>query len=393
MNTISPLIDEYNFHLFTIGGEAEKKHINEHRALYDRHFKSVHVEPRATMPAEKRLPGRALHALSHVQHGLPFMDASYYSADAVRNARRIVKEQRIDMLEVHSTHLAFFRKFLPDLPALLVSHNIESDLFPFWIPANVTGWQKYAIESIARISRANAHKVEIENAWSFDAMTFISPDDMNRVTAPVEKHYIPLCFPIKDVDYDAKPHDKLNLLWMGGFWWYPNAEGVMWFVREIFPRLKDSLDRLNICLHFTGAHPPDELKAIHDGEHVHVHGFVPSLDPILADAHLLFVPLLTGGGVRVKILEAMSNGIPVISTRKGCEGLGATDQVDIVIRDDAQAFADAIIELAEHRDRLSDMSRNARNLLASKYNLDECVKTKRMLYDKLTSPARRARTA
>lgn len=153
------------------------------------------------MPAEKGTLGRALHSLVHCFHGLPFMDASYFSVQAIQSARRIIKEKKIDLLEVHSSHLAFFRKFFPDLPAVLVSHNIESDLFPFWIPGHLKGWQKAAVTRIAEISRRNAQRVEIDNAWHFDAMTFISREDMDRVTAPVEKHYVPLCFPVKEVDY------------------------------------------------------------------------------------------------------------------------------------------------------------------------------------------------
>ncbi|WP_429324971.1 glycosyltransferase [Paraburkholderia sp. GAS348] len=383
MNALAPLVDEYDFHLFTIGGEEEKKKIEANHALYSRHFKSVHVEPRAAMPAEKGTLRRVLHSLVHTWHGLPFMDASYFSHSAIKSALKIIKEKKIDLLEVHSSHLAFFRKFAPELPAILVSHNIESDLFPFWIPAGLTGWQKAAVEKVAQISRRNAQRVEIDNAWKFDAMTFISQEDMNRITAPVEKHYLPLCFPVKDIDYRKKPADALNLLWMGGFWWYPNAEGVAWFIREILPLVKDKLEEHNIRLHFTGAHPPDDLKAIHDGQHIFVHGFVPSLDPILADAHLLFVPLLSGGGVRVKILEAMSNGIPVLSTSKGCEGLGAVDHRDIVICNTAREFADAMIELAQDHDKLALLSENARALLNSKYDLVACVDAKRRLYNKL----------
>lgn len=383
MNTLAPLVDDYDFHLFTIGGEEEQKKVAQHRELYERHFKSVHVEPRAPMPSDKTTAGRALHSLVHSLHGLPFMDASYFSRAAVRNARCIIREQHIDMLEVHTTHLAFFRKFARELPAVLVSHNIESDLFPFWIPGGLGGWQKLAVSKVAEISRRNARKVEIDNAWNFDAMTFISREDMERVTAPVEKHYIPLCFPVKPSDYDKKPKDAVNLLWMGGFWWYPNAEGVSWFVREILPLVKDRLAENNIRLQFLGANPPDDLKALHDGKHIFVHGFVPSIEPILDEAHLLFVPLLSGSGVRVKILESMSNGIPILSTSKGCEGLGAVDGRDLVIADTAADFAEAMIRLAQDAAQRAAMARNAQELLRTRYDLDACVDIKRHLYNKL----------
>lgn len=379
-NTLLPLSEAYEFHLFTIGGPADIEHVEMHRAEYDRYFHSVHVEPRASMPAEKGLVGRAVHSLRHAWYGLPFMDASYFSDSAVRNARKIVRKHGIDLMEIHSSHLAFFKRFLPGLPAVLVSHNIESDIFPFWIPQNLKGWKKLAVEKVATISRRNAHRVEIENAWGFEAMTFISLDDMNRVTADCVKKFIPLCLPVKEVDYEKKPEPPINLLWMGGFWWYPNAEAVIWFVREILPLVKDKLGEHNIRLHFLGAAPPEELKAAHDGANVMVHGFVESLDEILASTHLLFVPLLSGGGVRVKILEAMSNGIPVLSTSKGCEGLGATDGQDIVVRDDAQGFADALLKVASDRGVRARLSIACRNLLREKYDLQCTIAEKDAIY-------------
>ncbi|QJP11923.1 glycosyltransferase family 4 protein [Pseudomonas multiresinivorans] len=384
-NTLLPLADQYNLHLYTIGGEAEVAHIEKHRKEYDKYFSSVHVEPRAQMPSQKTTGGRILHTLEHMVHGLPFMDASYYSRAAVQSARRIVREHKIDAMEIHSSHLAFFKKFLPKTPALLVSHNIESDIFPFWVPQNLSGWKKSAVELAAKVSRRNAHDVECENKWHFEAMTFISNNDMGRVTAPVEKHYIPLCLPIKEVDYTLRPASPVNLLWMGGFWWYPNAEGALWFVREILPLVRHKLQQHNIQIHFLGAAPPDELKAADDGKHVHVHGFVESLDDVLASTHLLFVPLLSGGGVRVKILEAMSNGIPVISTSKGCEGLGATDGENIVIRDTPEAFAASLIELALDQALRSRLSVSCRKLLDEKYNLQHCIDIKATLYKKITT--------
>jgi len=382
-NTLIPLADKYDLHLYTIGGPDEIAQIKQHQSLYDRYFRSVHVEPRAVMPSQRGTVGWIAHSLVHLYHGLPFMDASYYSYSAVKNARKILKQHNIQAMEIHSSHLAFFKKFMPEVPALLVSHNIESDIFPFWIPQHLTGWKKAAVECVARASRRNAHQVEVENKWKFDAMTFISMSDMARVSDVVEKSYIPLCLPVKGIDYADKPDQCVNFLWMGSFWWHPNAEGVLWFVRSILPLISDKLSALNIRLHFLGAAPPDELKAVHDGQNIFVHGFVESLEAMLDSSHLLFVPLLSGGGVRVKILEAMSNGIPVLSTSKGCEGLGATDELDIVVRDDAQAFADAMLQLAVDPVRRSQLSSACKRLLNEKYNLQNCINEKDRIYHKL----------
>lgn len=385
MNTLVPLADKYNLHLFTIGGEKEIAHIDKHREIYGRYFKTIHVEPRAKAPSEKSLYGQIKHSLEHIYHGLPFMDASYYSAQAVRHARRIVRDQKIDLMEIHSSHLAFFKKFISQVPAVLVSHNIETDIFPFWIPQHLKGWKRKAVEFVAQQSRQNAQKVEAENKWKFEAITFISQRDMDRCAASTIKVHVPLCLPIKSGKYEDKPKDEVNFLWMGGFWWYPNAEGVVWFAKEIFPRVQDKLKNNNIKLHFLGDAPPPELKAIADDESVFVHGFIESLENMLKKTHMLFVPLLSGGGVRVKILEGMSNGIPALSTTKGCEGLGVTDGKDIIVRDDAETFANAMIELAGDPILRERLSKAAVELLKERYNLERCVLLKDEIYQKISS--------
>lgn len=387
-NTLVHLAEKYHLHLYAIGGVEEIEYVRKHQSLYDEYFCSVHIEPRAVMLQDKNFIGKLVHVIEHTYFGLPFMDASYYSYSAVQNAKKIVAERNIQLMEIHTTHLAFFKKFLPNIPALLVSHNIESDIFPFWIPQDSKGFKKILKEIVARISRKNSYDVEMKNKWKFEHMTFISANDMARVTArEVEKTYIPLCLPVKDVHYISKVEPPIRLLWMGGFWWYPNAEAIVWFVQCVLPFIKDKLVPFNIQLHFLGASPPEELVEINDDRNIIVHGFVDSIEPLLAETHILFVPLLTGGGVRVKILEAMANGIPVISTGKGCEGLGATDGVDIVIRDDAKSFADAMIDLAQNSEKRSQLSIASQRLIEEKYNLMTSVNTKDSIYQKLVHEA------
>ncbi|WP_337054306.1 glycosyltransferase [Pseudoxanthomonas sp. USHLN014] len=381
INTVLPFADQIDYHLFCyVGGQDQIAKVEQHRTLYDRVFRTVHMEPRPKMPFELPKWRRALRMAWQVRQGLPFIDASYCSASAVKAARHIVREQGIDAIEVNSAHLAFFRKYLPSVPGILVSHNIEADIFPFWMPVGLRGWKLRFMEWVARNSRQAAKAVELENAYGFKAMTFISRQDMARVTDGVPKYLMPLHFPISERSYASRPGGSFNVLWMGGFGWYPNAEGVGWFVEQIYPLIKDKLQENGIVLHFCGGGPPEALKAIHDGQQVIVHGFVEDLSQILDKAHLLMVPLLSGGGIRVKIVEAMSAGIPVLSTSKGCEGIGATDDVNILIRDDAAEFATALLACSQQPQRMAELSSAGLRLMASEYSREASLGAKRAAY-------------
>lgn len=390
VNTTAALRDDYEFHLFTIGGEAERAHIASNRALYDAMFASVHVEPRAPMPAQKSLVGKAFHVLDHWRHALPFCDASYYSPQAVRNARRIVREQTIDILEIHTAHLAFFKAFMPHIPSLLVNHNIEGDLFPFWMPQGLPPWKSATVSALAQISRRNARAVEIENAFGFEAMTSISSEVDQRITATVDKVHIPLCIPLETEAkaVPTEPKSAVDALWLGGFWWYPNADAVDHFIADILPILSPRLAEENIILHFVGANPPEALRAL-AGPNIRVHGFVDDLDGLLAGMDMLFVPMRLGSGVRVKILEAMAHGIPVVSTSKGCEGLDARHGHELLIADTPRDFADCMIDLARHGEKRRHLARNATDMLKRDYDLGTHASVMAGIYQRLMHAHRR----
>lgn len=378
-NAVLPFADVVDYHLFCfVGGAADEERVRRNADLFGAVFRSVHLERRPPVPVGLPRVRRTLALARLTARNLPFADASYYSPAAVRAARRIVREHGIDALEVHSAHLAFFRRYLPPLPALLVSHNIEADLFPFDVPEG-GGLPQRFVRWVARRSRAASHDVEIENSYGFDAMTFISRGDLRRVTADVPKHVLPLSMPVRAHPAGA-PGDPFRVLWMGGFGWRPNAEGVLWFVREVYPLLAPRLAEERIVLEFCGGDPPDELRRLHDGVTVLVHGFVDDLASVLDRASLLMVPLLSGGGIRVKIVEAMSAGVPVLSTSKGCEGIGAQDGVDILVRDTPQAFADAILEAARQPSRLAGLAAEASRLMDAEYSPAAVVAAKRKAY-------------
>ncbi len=382
VNALLPFAEQIDFHLFCyVGGPEDVCKIDRHRDAYARIFKSVHTERRPLMPFQMPRLKRALFLVWQALRGIPFIDASYYSTSAVAAARRLVRKYGIDTLEINSAHLAFFKKFLPAIPAVLVGHNIESDIFPFWMPVGLSGWKLRFMEWVAQRSRHSAHAVEIQNSFKFAAMTFISRRDMARVTADEPKLLMPLSFPSKGLRYEDKPAGVFNVLWMGGFGWYPNAEGVSWFVKEVFPLIRNELKENHIVLHFCGSHPPEDLRALHDGVSVFVHGFVEDIDAMLDQAHLLMVPLLSGGGIRVKIIEAMSAGVPVLSTNKGCEGIGAEDGRNILVEDDAAEFASALVRASREPERMNALAQAGLQLMAMEYSLEASLGAKRKAYE------------
>jgi len=123
------------------------------------------------------------------------------------------------------------------------------------------------------------------------------------------------------------------------FSWIHNVNGVMWFLDDVMPQILKRIPGFKLQL--LGMNPPPELMN-RANDHVKILGFVKDIRPYAAQSSVYIVPLHVGSGIRIKILEAMAMGMPVVSTSVGAEGIGGTNGVHYLIADSAAEFADAI---------------------------------------------------
>ncbi|MGK2950561.1 MAG: glycosyltransferase family 4 protein, partial [Acidimicrobiales bacterium] len=146
----------------------------------------------------------------------------------------------------------------------------------------------------------------------------------------------------------------------GNLTYGPNIDGARWLVHEVLPLLPDHVD-----VHLVGpAAPP--VRAL-GGARVIVHGAVEELEPHYAEADVVAVPLRTGSGTRIKVLEAFALGRPVVSTGLGAAGLPVRDGVDALLAEEPTAFARALV-VALDPDRAGPLVASARTLIADAYD-------------------------
>jgi glycosyltransferase involved in cell wall biosynthesis len=145
----------------------------------------------------------------------------------------------------------------------------------------------------------------------------------------------------------------------------PNAEAVEIFCRDILPRIAAVLPSTR--LYIVGKNPPAAVRAL-ASPRVEVTGYVEDIIPFWRKASVLVVPLRMGGGTRIKILEAMALGRPVVSTTKGCEGLEVNHGTHLLIADDPDAFAHSVVRLCRDPVLYANVARAARALVERKYS-------------------------
>ncbi len=148
----------------------------------------------------------------------------------------------------------------------------------------------------------------------------------------------------------------------------PNVDGAVWFCSEIWPRIRAEIPEVRLDL--VGRTPVDEVLALGALDGVAVHADVPSVNPYYEAARVVVVPLRSGTGTRLKALEAMAAGRPVVGTSIGLEGIGATHREQLLIADDAAGFADAVIEVLRDDDLARAMARSGRSHVEGRFGWD-----------------------
>ena len=150
---------------------------------------------------------------------------------------------------------------------------------------------------------------------------------------------------------DGQP---LAMVFTGALDYFPNADGIRWFLRCVSPKLKQL--GIDSTLTVVGKNPPNDLLSCQAAGGIKFTGRVADVRPYTRSADLFVVPLQIGGGTRLKILEALAMKIPVISTGVGAEGLDLNDGVHLRIVDDAAEMAETIAELSAFPDRMQELA-------------------------------------
>ena len=208
--------------------------------------------------------------------------------------------------------------------------------------------------------------LESSAKWRAIELSLMRKADMAYYPSSIEEAYIHNISPdirvkaipayiYTDVETpEYKLSRRKDLMFIGGFGHTPNVDAVEWLAKEIWPLVR--AERKDICVHILGSHPPKEIEAMNAPD-FQVHGFVSDeeLNQFYAECRMSIVPLRYGAGIKGKVVEAMKNGIPVVTTSVGSEGITGCEEF-LAVCDDAEAFARKILDLYEDEQDLSRMS-------------------------------------
>ena len=161
--------------------------------------------------------------------------------------------------------------------------------------------------------------------------------------------------------------DREGLLFVGGFAHTPNVDAVLWFARDVYPLIRKKLE---IPFYIVGSKVTDEIKAL-EGEGIAVKGFVSDeeLKELYAKCKLAVVPLRYGAGVKGKVIEAIYNAVPIVTTSIGAEGIPNAGEI-LNIADEAELFAEEVCRLYENNDKLSEICKISQQYIKEYHSIE-----------------------
>jgi polysaccharide biosynthesis protein PslH len=212
---------------------------------------------------------------------------------------------------------------------------------------------------------------EGEMIQRFDATVAVSEEDKSALEQAAGKSsnivVIPISVDTDEVRPVQRAPDASRILHIGTMYWPPNVDGVLWFIRDVLPLIRER--RPGVLFDVVGARPPDELQALAGrGSGINVTGYVEDPTLCIKQAGVLVVPLRAGGGMRVKILNALSQELPIVTTTIGCEGIPVKDGVHLLVADSPEDFARATIRLLEDQDLARDLARQGRLFVQDRFD-------------------------
>jgi glycosyltransferase involved in cell wall biosynthesis len=294
-----------------------------------------------------------------------------HSEELVAKIGKLFATRDFDIVQIESV-MGLYLATLPKskrCKSIMMFQNFASQQFGRMSQVE-DGWDK---KLRAWVNGVSLGYWEPRYAEKFDRCTTVSELDQQLLLKANPRLHIDVIPNGVDIEkyrpLPAPPEDApASLMFIGSMAYPPCVDAVLHFWRESFPLIRQAINPIELWI--VGADPHPAVLNLKGGG-VHVTGRVADVMPYYQQSTVCVVPLRAGGGTRLKILEAMALGRPVVSTTIGCEGLEVVDGKHLFIADTPEQFAEKTVRLCRERQLYKQMAANARELVEARYGWDK----------------------
>ena len=293
----------------------------------------------------------------------------------------VLEKEHFDVVQLEMLYMTPYVETIREHSKAMIvlrAHNVEHKI-----------WERIAKETRFFMKRWYInHLAKTLKEYELSALETV--DGIAAITRKDAAFFRKYCSkPIIDIPYGVYPEEftpkyeiegKPKFYHIGSMNWMPNEEGIRWFIDEVLPKTVEKV--YDFVYHLAGRNMPEWLKEL-TNPHVNVVGEVPDAKEFVANHDVAIVPLLSGSGIRIKIIESMAMGKTVITTRVGAEGILYDEEVNLIIAENKAKMVEAIRSISENPEKAVRIGKEARKLIESTYDNRKIIARLLMFYEEI----------
>ncbi|WP_405230008.1 glycosyltransferase family 4 protein [Lentisalinibacter sediminis] len=282
-----------------------------------------------------------------------------------------LKQSQFDVIHFESAYTAPYRhaiRAMTNAPLVYRSHNMEYEIWQGTMALENNPLKKAYLWHLARQLKHFERRIANE----FDGVATITKEDaatLRQIGCNVPIATIPFGLDVEDIASKQAPQEK-TVFHLGSMDWIPNQDAVRWFLKEVWPIVLEHVPECRLLL--AGRSMPDWLKSVRS-QNVVVVGEIDNAYDFMAANLVMIVPLHSGGGMRIKIVEGLALSKPIVSTTIGAAGIDYLEGRDLYIADNSIEFAQKLIRLLENGQLRERMARAGRRLAEERYDNNRLI--------------------
>ena len=290
-----------------------------------------------------------------------------FSKEMATNITQLLRDHDYDLVIASQLSMAAYRPYFKKIPALFEEVEIGLSSDEAFLSSVLKKSIRHAFTWF-KLRRYLSHLLD-----SFQACTVVSEQERQLFVRNFPKYekvvdVIPNCLDMDEYKNIRVEKKQNAMIFTGSFKYHTNYEAMVWFIGNVFPLILEQLPDTKLII--TGDHADLSLPSM---KNVMLAGHVDDIKTLIASCAVSIAPLLSGGGTRLKILEAMALKTPVVATSKGAEGLDVIDGKHLFLANKPVEFAQCVVRLLDDEKLQQRLAKNASQLIREKYNLGKIL--------------------
>ena len=291
----------------------------------------------------------------------------FYSEDINNSLKEHLQNNIYDKIILETIFLTDYLKTFRNYSNAKIfvrSHNVE---FKIWEKLASNEKKKLKKSYLSKLAK-DLKKVEIKFLNNVDHILTLSKEDqedLKKLKIQTEIDTIPVAISLPE---NVKNYENQNFFHIGAMNWKPNIEAVQILKNSIFPSIQKNIKNVSLTLAGSFMEKEENTNGL-------IHkGFIENINDFFSEEGILLSPILSGSGVRIKILESMASGTPVITTILGAEGISITSGKEILIAKNEKEFVEFAVHLSKSKEAREKIGQQARLFIAEQHNKENIIK-------------------